>query len=391
MNASLKTLEYLGSLSKVLIEGSRSKTNTGINLYTPDGVSSYNALWLRDFSYMVEYAGEYIPEKDIIDCINYAISGKRDDGWMPDRIYGDGTVAYAAGECGKPIGQANLDNTPFLVFTVFSLSSRIPAEDFYPLFHQWEPVLNKGMKIIPLAENGLVYNTNEAPHSPYGFTDTVAKTGFLFMESLLFWRASRFMYELSSRFKGSETEWYLKQSEKIESNMDLLTDSATGVYFAASNACRQLDIWGNAYLLYIGFPCTEDKKQTILDFLAKNYDQYVSQGQIRHLLKGEYWKRLLIEIKAEEYQNGAYWATASGWILWCLAQIDTSLACKALKDVVTYFKTEGSYECVNGAYKKLPSFVVSSTNVYGGLFRLMKSGCQNFSVIYNNYELEEED
>ncbi len=386
MNASSKTLKYLGDFSKEMIEGSRSKTTTGVNLYTPDGVSSYNALWLRDFSYMVEYAGEYIPEKDIIDCINYAISGKREDGWMPDRIYGDGTVAYAAGECGKPIGQANLDNTPFLVFTVFSLSCRLSREEFYSLYAKWESVLNKGMKIIPLAENGLVFNTNEAPHSPYGFTDTVAKTGFLFMESLLFWRACRFMHELGSKFNGSETEWYAEQSKKIEDNIDILTDPATGIYFAASDACRQLDIWGNAYMLYIGFPCNETKRHSILDFLTKNYGQYVYKGQIRHLLKEEYWERLLINIKEEEYQNGAYWATASGWVIWCLAQTDTSLACEALFEVVDYFKTDGAYECVNGLYKKLPSFVVSATNVYGGLLRLLKSETLNFAELYDNYK-----
>lgn len=386
MNKSFKSLDYLNNLSKLLIKGSRSKTNTGIYLYTPDGVSSYNALWLRDFSYMVEYAGEHIPEKDIINCIHYAVSGRRDDGWMPDRIYGDGTAAYAAGECGSPIGQANLDNTPFLVFTIYSLSRRMSDETFGPLFREWEPFLNKGLKIIPLAENGLVYNSDENPHSPYGFTDTVAKTGYLFMESLLFWRACRFMYELCNKFDESEIDWYVKHIEKIENNINILADPDSGIYFAASNSCRQLDIWGNAYMLYIGFPCKQERTQIILKFLADNYDRYIYKGQVRHLLKEEYWERLLIKIKPEEYQNGAYWATATGWIIWCLAQVDTSLACKALQEAVTYFKNEGSYECINKEYKKLPSFVVSATNVYGGFRRLMETDSYNFSEIFNNYK-----
>ncbi len=388
MGKTLKALEYLSSLSKTLIEGSRSETSTGINLYTPDGVSSYDALWLRDFSYMVEYAGEYIPVKDIIDCIRYSINGRRKDGWMPDRIYGDGTAVYAAGERGKPIGQANLDNTPFLVFTVYSLSRRMSREDFHPLFQEWEPFLNQGLKIIPLAENGMVFNTNEAPHSPYGFTDTVAKTGSLFMESLLFWRACRFMYELSQTFGGSDIGWYGEHFRNIEKNINTFLDPVSGVYFAASNACRQLDIWANAYMLYIGFPCTQDKKQSILHFLAENYDRYVYKGQIRHLLKGEYWERLLIEIPAEEYQNGAYWATASGWIIWCLAQTDISLACKTLSEVIKYFKEEGSYECINADYKKLPSFVVSATNVYGALQRLAESDFCKFPDFYDDYIAE---
>ncbi|SHO51773.1 hypothetical protein [Anaerocolumna xylanovorans] len=386
MNASAKTLDYLNTLSKSLIEGSRTKAFDSTVLYTPDGISSYDALWLRDFSYMVEYAGNHIPVQDIIQCINYSIMGRREDGWMPDRIYGNGTAAYAAGELGKPIGEANLDNTPFLVFTIYSLSKRMPREDFGNLFKEWLPFLETGLHIIPLGENGLVYNPADKPHSPYGFTDTVAKTGYLFMESLLFWRACCFMEEMLSCYTRENTVWYALHSKQIINNIDLLLDLSAGIYFAASNACRQLDIWGNAYMLYIGFPVSEERKKTVLSFLTDHYSEYVYKGQIRHLMKGEYWEQLLIRIEKEEYQNGAYWATASGWIIWCLTQTDFNLACKTLQEVVDYFKEAGAYECINIDYKKLPSFVVSATNVYGSLWRLMeKENNPGFISAYDNY------
>ena len=85
----------------------------GTVIYTPDGTASYDGLWLRDFSYMVEYAGFAIPDQDIVNCIRYAVRHRRADGWMPDRVTTDGLAVYAAGIAAAPVGEANLDNTPF--------------------------------------------------------------------------------------------------------------------------------------------------------------------------------------------------------------------------------------------------------------------------------------
>ena len=82
---------------------------------------------------------------------------------------------------------------------------------------------------------------------------------------------------------------------------------------------------------------------------------------------------MLIDIPREEYQNGAYWATATGWVVWCLAQTDCILAARTLARAVECFRTEGSFECVNEHYRKLNSFVVSATNVYGAAKRLLQS------------------
>ncbi|MFR3367073.1 MAG: hypothetical protein ACLTR4_07790 [Gallintestinimicrobium sp.] len=59
----------------------------------------------------------------------------------------------------------------------------------------------------------------------------------------------------------------------------------------------------------------------------------------------------------------------SGWMIWCLAQQNPALAVRALEDVVSCFKTDGSFECINEGYEKLPLFVVSATNVCGGFER----------------------
>lgn len=365
-----RPLKYLETLSHGLVRGCTTRTLGGTTLFTPDGVASYNALWLRDFSYMVEYAGENITQAEIEDCVRFAISGKRDDGWMPDRIYADGTAVYAAGEVGKPVGKANLDNTPFLVFTVSELLARAEEGKAKSLFAEWAPDLTRGLTALPLSENGLVYSDPNAPHSPYGFTDTIAKTGELMMESLLLWRACRKMEWMGQRFAaGPDPRWAL-MAEAIEQHLPRLYDEERGMFLAATLDCAQIDLWGNAYLLYIGFPVGK-AEATILVYLKEHIADYAFAGQIRHLPMGEYWERLLIDVPKETYQNGAYWATATGWFAWCLYQTAPELAAGLLNDVIAYFRREGSFECVNDGYQKLPSFVVSATNVLGGLRRIL--------------------
>ena len=224
---------------------------------------------------MTEYAGEYLTDDEIRDCIQYAVDHKREDGWMPDRVYSDGTAVYAAGEAGSPVGEANLDNTPFLVIAAYFYLKRIDAKEARVLYGKWEADLSRGLEIVPLSENGLVYNDPGKPHSPYGFTDTIGKTGELFMESLLFWRGCAMLAELSEAFGSARLTAFDRKAEKITAQIEHLYDPSLGVFLAASEDCRQADVWGNAYLLYIGFPVREEFREGILSFLKEHSSEYL--------------------------------------------------------------------------------------------------------------------
>ena len=102
-----------------LIHACRKVAFDGTVLFTPDGVGNYDALWTRDFGYMVEYCADLMDPEEILGCIEYCIHRSRSDGWMPDRSELGGDAVYAAGAKGSPVGRAHLDNTPFLVFAVF--------------------------------------------------------------------------------------------------------------------------------------------------------------------------------------------------------------------------------------------------------------------------------
>jgi len=363
-------LAYLETLAYGLVRGCTARTPGGVTLFTPDGVASYNALWLRDFSYMMEYAGESVRPDEAVGCVRFAIGGRREDGWMPDRIYANGRAIYAAGEAGKPVGRANLDNTSFLVFIVSDLLPRLPESEAKALFAEWAPALAQGLAVIPLSPAGLVYSDPTDPHSPYGFTDTVAKTGELMMESLLLWRACRKMEAMGARYTGAADPRWARMAEAIERNLSRLYDANSGMYLAATQDCRQIDIWGSAYAVYIGFPNAQ-RNERITRYLIGHYDEIVYAGQVRHLPGGEYWQKTSQPIGRDEYQNGAYWGTASGWVAYAIAQADPALASRMLGDLTDYFRARGVFECVNKAgIEKIDNYGATIANPLAAIRRM---------------------
>ena len=372
MIASLSQIDYLAILTSRLLNGCRITAHDGTTLYVPDGRGHYAALWTRDFAYMVLNSGHLMPLEDIAACIQYLIKGQRADGVIPDRVTPDGRAVYVAGPENQPLGGFNLDNGPFLVLAADWIISQLPLLRQRRVIEGWVKALARGMDVIPLSPSGLVYNDPQQPHSPYGFTDCIAKTGELFLESVLYWEACLALARLYGRLgEAVPANVYIDRAVAIEQSVDALWDDAAGVFLAASHDCRQVDIWGNAYAVYTGLT-TLAQQERVLDFLVVHFQDYTWCGQVRHLLKGEHWQRLLTPVAPDTYQNGAYWATASGWVMWCLAQRDALLAQHMLDDLTADFQQNGVYECVNQDYAKLDTYVTSATNPLGALLRLEK-------------------
>ncbi len=365
---------FLEERTRELLRGCVIKASDGTPLYTPDGKAHYAALWTRDFASMVEYAGELMPLEDVRRCIDYLVKGVRSDGLVPDRVQADGRAVYAAGAADSPLGGPNLDNAQFLVFVVRSFLERLPEEKRAALYADWAPALLRGMDWIPRGANGLVWNDPRRPHSPYGFTDTVAKTGDLFMESVLYWRAAQMLAGLERRYgKAAKAEELLARAGALKKNIGSLWDEKTGMFLAASVDCRQTDIWGNAYAVAVDFPLA-GRRARIVDYLVSNYDLYVWRGQVRHLPRGEYWQRQLYPVEKDRYQNGAFWGTASGWVMQAVAGRAPELARRMFRDLVGDFRAGGICECVNEGYRQLESYVNTATNPLGAARKLWPDG-----------------
>ncbi|MCS6950675.1 MAG: hypothetical protein NZ520_09465 [bacterium] len=358
-------ITYLQQTARQLLQGCQVKAADGTTLYTPDGRGNYAALWTRDFAYMVEYTADLMPPEHIEACIRYLMRGQREDGTVPDRVRPDGVPVYVAGPENAPVGEPNLDNPMFLVIACDAYLKRVAPHRRKALFAEWSPALDKGLGWVPRSPRGLVYNPPEKPHSPYGFTDTVGKTGELLMESLLYWRACRRMANLHQH-NGDQrrAQEYLARAQHVEQGLPTLWDEKAGAFLAASVDCRQVDIWGNAYALAIGFPLGK-RRSAVQQTLVRRYEDYMWKGQVRHLFRGEYWQRLLTPVPRDRYQNGAYWATASGWVMQAIYPVNPSLAERTFEELIADFQQNGVYECVHPEYRQLETYVVSACNPLG--------------------------
>ena len=346
--------------TRKILEGSIIVAKNGVRMYTPDGLANYAALWTRDFAYMVEYAGDMIPPEDVRECLEYLMDGAAKDGWIPDRVDANGNAFYTAGDSTFP-ALPNLDTGTYLVIAADCYMNMLPEAEAKAWFRRWKKVLCAGVDCLPINDDGMILNETTPAHSPYGFTDCIRKTGALCMETILLWRALKIL----SKWLGPEGGRYRVWLRSIEEHFCETFWDERGMLLAATGVCRQLDVWASCHAVSAGFPLGEEKARAIGRWLVANAGGIVQRGQIRHLPAGEHWEEIFRDAPPETYQNGAFWATPVGWFVDAVVGVDRALAESVLRDVLKDFEENGVFECVNGGYRKLDTYVVSATNVYG--------------------------
>lgn len=151
-----------------------------------------------------------------------------------------------------------------------------------------------------------------------------------------------FLEQMAELESSAADEW-LGRAKETEDGLWLLWEDERGVYLAANEICRQVDVWGNAFLVAHGIGNARRRARTA-QYLADNYDQFVYQGQVRHLPVPEYWERMFKPIAEDTYQNGGYWGTASGWLIEALHTVDPSLAGRTLRDLLADYRENGVLE-----------------------------------------------
>ena len=361
-------MDTIRAITEKLLLGGRVKADDGTTLYTPDGRGFYRALWVRDFAYSLQSAGELIPVEDMKNAIDFIIRGARpSDGWIPDRVEPDGTARYTAGDETFP-ASPNLDTGPYLVLCADVCLNTLPPEQAKEQFLQWQRAMERGLSCLPVSRDHLIANFAQPPHSGYGFVDCIRKTGLVAMETLLYWDALGVM----ARWRelcGQDAASIHGVRASIETAFPSAFLDENGLILASTGDCRQIDVWANCYALSIGFPVP---REPIAQWLIANYDGIVESGQIRHLPKGEAWQQTFVPVAPGEYQNGACWATAIHWFCDAIGRTDPALAARTVRDAIRYFEEYGVFECVNGNYRKLDTFVASAVNTYAAAKKWLK-------------------
>lgn len=347
-----------------IVRASKRTMSDGTAAFPPQVGLGYEAFWLRDYAYTLEGSVDAYSDCELIDACRLFIRSLRADGAGVDCVKFDGTPVYKPG-FGTMGANPVADGSQFTVSVAWHTYRK--TKDASLLQECIEPLV-KAMSVVPRnPTTGLVRIAPGEPwdRCPYGFTDTVRKQGDVLFCSLLYVQASRQLSDLLN-WSGRAAEakdWRGQADHVAESIRGVFWDSEVGLFRAATVCCREHDIWGSAFAVYLGV-ADRGQSMAIAMYFQKNYVGLVQNGQIRHLPPGEYWEKAG---PRDTYQNGAYWATPAGWFVYTLDLVDPALADQTVLDMVKDFQAGGACEWIFNGKRQLPNYLASASLPLAGI------------------------
>ena len=197
---------------------------------------------------------------------------------------------------------------------------------------------------------GMVVTTEKDRGVNFGFFDAVYQTGYLLFASLLRFRAAFLMKTIcESLGENNKAKQYQKEADRVKRNIPEVFATSSGWLNATTGICKQHDVWGTSYAIYID-ALERNIRKTALSTINDAYRSGIMcyQGNVRQILttenysKRSAWEKALSPIN--RYQNGAYWGTASGWVFYALYQIDKKSFIKMVNEYID--------ELIEGDYRK---------------------------------------
>ncbi len=340
---------WLEAKAAEILPKARRRMADGTVAYVPQAGSHYDAVWLRDYYYTLE--ARLIPVGDIIPVARMFLAGISPEGHAVDCIRYSGVPIYKPGY-GRMGENAVADGPQFTVNTVHetwrqSGDSSLLSSNVLDRLMLSLSTLPKN----PSAATGLVWIDPAKPwdRCPYGFTDTVRKQGECLFESLLEIQATRNLAEMLDAAGRREEARALRaraDAEEKQAN-DVFWDERTGLYRAATVKCREHDVWGSAFAVWLGVAPAE-RADRIGACFRDNFGGLVQNGQVRHTPANVYWEQAC---PRDSYQNGAYWGTPVGWFAYALERVEPALVDRMFADLAGFYAAHGACEWSLGTNK----------------------------------------
>jgi len=357
-------VSWLQSESHRIIRASRRTMKDGMSAFPPQVGIGYEAFWLRDYAYTLEGSIEAYSDQELLDACRLFVRSLRADGAGVDCVKFDGTPVYMPGY-GTMGRNPVADGAQFTVAVVWHTYRK--TKDARLVRESVEPLL-KAMNAVPRNPNTLLVHIQPGEpwdRCPYGFTDTVRKQGDELFCSLLYVQASRQLVDLlNSAGRAAEAENWQQEAERVAAAIRrVFWDPQAGLFRAATICCREHDIWGSAFAVYLGVADGEQAK-AIATVFQRDYSGLVQNGQIRHLPPGVYWEK---GCPRDTYQNGGFWATPTGWFVYTLDLVDPALADRTVVDLVKDFQSGGACEWVFRDVRRLPNYLASASLPLAGI------------------------
>ena len=364
-----EAVTWLDAEANRIIRASRREMKDGTAAFPPQVGIGYEAFWLRDYEYTLEGSVDAYSDKELLDACRLFSRSLRGDGAGVDCAKFDGTPIYMPGY--GSMGQNPVtDGSQFTVAVVWhtyqkTRNAALLQESLGPLI--------KTMGCVPRnPKNGLVHIVHADPRDRcgYGFTDTIYKEGDVLFSSLLYVQACRQLSDLLlTAGRNNDAQRWLEEGQACEASIrTVFWDSHVGLFRAATERCREHDIWGSAFAVYLGV-ADAGQSTAVANYFKDHYEAIVRHGQIRHLPGGVYWEK---GCKRDAYQNGAYWATPTGWFVYTLDLVDPALADQTVIDLVCHCRQYGACEWIFGDTRKLPNYLASASLPLAGIRAMLE-------------------
>ncbi|WP_285056194.1 hypothetical protein [Pedobacter ginsengisoli] len=398
---------FLEEITKAVLDTSRihpgqalpapyGRNNTGGILIRPGGRDTYPSFWIRDYAMSLETG--FVSKAEQKHMLLLTASTQCDQTWI---TRGGSMVPFGAiadhirVDDLKPIffpGTYDYEAQGTNEFGTFPAYCDqfyfIHMADYY--FKQTSDLslLSKeinGIRLIDRLEiafktlparrdNEIVYTTDAFRGVDFGFRDAIAITGDLSYSSILKYRAANQLSAMFSRLKNKiKAAHYKDIAVKIKAAMPRFLDK-NGMLTASDGRSRQPDVWATAFAIYLDVLEGEDvlKAARHLEAAYKN-GTLAYKGSIRHIIKDEdfnqntAWETAIVG--KNQYQNGAYWGTPTGWVSYAIAKVNKQTAAKLIKEYINELREndfrKGSnfnapYECFYpGGYTRGPVYLTT--------------------------------
>jgi len=359
-----EALAWLEQEADRIIRASVRTMQDGTAAFPPQVGIGYEAFWLRDYAYALEGAERSFSDRELLDACRCFVRALRADGAGVDCVKFDGTPIYQPGYGGmgeNPVA----DGSQFTVAVAWHTWRR--TRDAQLLGEVLDPLV-KTLRAVPLnPETHLVRIAPDRPwdRCPYGFTDTVRKTGDVLFDSLLYvqacWQLAELLREGDRQAEGRQ--WEKAGRQCAASVSTAFWDPQVGLFRAATVQCREHDLWGSAFAVWLGVADTA-QSSAIATYFRTHYTAIVQHGQLRHLPGGVYWEQGFIP---DTYQNGGFWATPTGWFVYTLDLADPDLADQTIIELVRHFQQYGACEWIFGETRMLPNYLSSAALPLAGI------------------------
>ena len=420
-------MAFLEGLTRAVVDSSRimpgqdlppsirsyGPNRSGITLIKPGGRDCYPSFWIRDYAMSLEC--EMITPAEQADILIFTAGRQSDSTWttktgslvpigsIPDHIrINDGLPVYFPGTYDY-VYQGNeiwrmppyCDEFYFIHMAWYYVTKN---EDFTLLDKPVDNIslfnrLEMAFQAVPASRvTQMAVISDTLPTCDFGFRDMISFTGEVCFGSLLRYRAALEMAELSSHTgKTMKSEEYRKIAATIKKNLVPVFADERGMLRASTGKSRQPDVWATAFAVYTGALGGKDETRAC-KALTNAYLAGIMamDGQIRHVLTTDDFSATTAwegaHVTRNSYQNGAYWATATGWVCYAISRVDKTAAARLAGEYIGNMKKTdfrlpgpdqgGPYECIYPptGHKQNPVYMTSVTGPYAAFRRLAVLG-----------------